>query len=237
MKHLIALLGSGEYLPVMNEVDRYLLDQTNGNDRAPLVVCLPTAAGQEGEQSWGRWNKMGEDHFRSLGAEVSALPIIDRASADDPRFESILDQADLIYFSGGNPHYLYETMNGSRAWGAIQRAFDRGAIYAGCSAGAMILAKEIPDFRFAGLTASPAFGSIPATIVFPHFDRWRAWRGAMTGVLQMRLNDHEFALGIDEDTAVILQPDQDWLVMGRQSAHVITRKEVTSFRAGESIKL
>src|ERR1700690_4115786 len=137
MKGLIALVGAGEYLPVMDEVDRYLLDSVKKEGRAPQVVCLPTAAGQEGDESVGRWLRMGEEHFKALGAEVHALPIIDRASADDTQFEPIILSADLIYFSGGNPLYLYETMNGSRAWAAAQKAWMRGAVYAGGSAGAV----------------------------------------------------------------------------------------------------
>src|SRR5258708_38250732 len=106
MNGLIALVGAGEYLPVMNDVDRYLLDSVQVNGRAPRVVCLPTAAGPEGDDVIQRWSGMGMKHFQNLGADVQALRIIDRASADDPQFESALVSADLIYFSGGNPLYL-----------------------------------------------------------------------------------------------------------------------------------
>ena len=116
MKGLIALLGSGEYLPVMNDVDRHLLAAVASDGRTPQVVCIPTAAGEEGDDSVGRWLRMGQEHFEALGAQVHPLPIIDSASANDPQYEGIVEGADLIYFSGGNPLYLYETMKGSRAW-------------------------------------------------------------------------------------------------------------------------
>ena len=35
MNGLIALVGAGEYLPVMNEVDRHLLASVNTNGRDP----------------------------------------------------------------------------------------------------------------------------------------------------------------------------------------------------------
>src|SRR5574338_845838 len=103
MNGLIALLGSGEYLSVMDDVDRHLLDSLGLNGRKARVVCLATAAGREGDGSIGRWSRMGVEHFEALGAEPKALRIIDRASADDPQFEADLEQADLIYFSGGDP--------------------------------------------------------------------------------------------------------------------------------------
>ncbi|HLE92431.1 MAG TPA: Type 1 glutamine amidotransferase-like domain-containing protein, partial [Anaerolineales bacterium] len=163
MNGLIALVGSGEYLAVMDNVDRHLLDSLNLNGRKPRVVCLPTAAGREGHASINRWSSMGIEHFQKLGAEVSALRIIDRASADDVQWESLLEEADLVYFSGGDPGYLHQTLNGSRAWRAARRAWERGAVYAGCSAGAMILAKRMPSFRLAGTQAG--FGLLPAMFI------------------------------------------------------------------------
>ena len=41
MNGLIALVGSGEYLPVMNDIDRTLLASVSANGRIPRVVCLP----------------------------------------------------------------------------------------------------------------------------------------------------------------------------------------------------
>ncbi|MCL4531073.1 MAG: Type 1 glutamine amidotransferase-like domain-containing protein, partial [Chloroflexi bacterium] len=170
MNGLIALVGAGEYLSVMDDVDRHLLASVKVDGRAPRVVCLPTAAGQEGSESVGRWSHMGKEHFGALGADVTAVPIIDKDSANDPQYEKLLESADLIYFSGGNPNYLYQTMNGSRAWAAAQKAWERGAVYAGCSAGAMILAKQMPNFRMPGSKPADGFGVIPAAFVFPHFD-------------------------------------------------------------------
>ena len=95
----------------------------------------------------------------------SAVRIIDRDSANDPQWEPLLENADLIYFSGGDPGYLYQTMKDSCAWSAAQRAWERGAIYAGCSAGAMILGKRMPSFRLAG--TQEGFGIVPATYHCP----------------------------------------------------------------------
>jgi cyanophycinase len=54
MNGIVALVGSGEYLPVMNEIDRYILEQTVSASQVPQVVCLPTAAGAEGDESVNR---------------------------------------------------------------------------------------------------------------------------------------------------------------------------------------
>ena len=236
MKGLIALVGAGEYLPVMDNVDRHLLASVHSNGRLPDVVCMPTVAGQEGDESVGRWLRMGEEHFKALGAQVHALPIIDRATADDPQFEPILESADLIYFSGGNPLYLYETMNGSRAWAAAQKAWARGAVYAGCSAGAMILAKRLPNFRRIGLGTVDGFGIMPADYVMPHFNNAGPFK-AFVNLLRRGMKDSEYMLGIDENTALVGQLGGQWQVLGESQVYLLTRKQTKKFTAGETVPL
>jgi cyanophycinase-like exopeptidase len=232
---LMALVGSGEYLPVMKEIDRHLLAHSRTDGGTPRVVCLPTAAGQEGESSYGRWMKMGETHFRALNAEVTALPIIDRAGADDPQFASVIENADLIYFSGGDPFYLHATMNGSAAWHAVEKARARGAIFAGCSAGAMIMGAYLPNFRSLGGKRSTAFGALPRCTIFPHFDRMLIWRNLTIPILQSFIAADEYVLGIDEDTALIGTPGGEWCVMGRQNVYVITHHNKQVYRAGQAV--
>jgi cyanophycinase-like exopeptidase len=237
MKGLIALLGSGEYLPVVNDIDRYLLAQTVPDGRRPKVVCFPTAAGMEGDESVGRWKRMGEEHFRALGAETTALHITNRAEADDPLLAALIEGADLIYFSGGNPAYLLETMQGSRAWAAVLAATERGAAFAGCSAGAMFVGGFLPNLRGFSLRQTGAFGLLPNSHIFPHFDRMVAWRGVTIPILQPLIPAGEYALGLDEETALVGKLGGPWQVMGRQKVYVITKTEIKTYAAGETVVL
>jgi cyanophycinase len=235
MNGLIALVGSGEYLPVMEQVDHYLLSSVNTNGHRPSVVCLPTAAGREGDESVNRWSNMGVEHFSKLGADVKALPIIDRESANLEDHAAVLENADLIYFSGGNPAYLYETMKDTRAWNAAQRAWARGAVYAGCSAGAMILGKRMPSFRL--MKTQEGFGVFPSEYIIPHFDAFPAvWR-PMVFALQKGLKDGQRMVGIDEDTALVGTLQGEWKVMGRSEVHVFTHERKTSYQAGDIVPI
>ena len=233
MNGLITLVGSGEYLPVMEDVDCYLLKSLNLNGRKPRVVCLPTAAGREGDASVNRWSSMGIHHFQKLGAEVSALRIIDRASADNAHWESALENADLIYFSGGDPGHLYQTMNGSRAWRTAQRAWERGAIYAGCSAGAMILGKRMPSFRLAGI--QDGFGLVPATFIVPHFDAIPGIWKPLVYAMQKQLKKGERMIGVDENTALIGRLGGEWTAMGQGKVHIFIREGNMTFTNGQTL--
>ena len=233
MNGLIALVGSGEYLPVMDDVDRYLL--ANLNVKTPRVLCIPTAAGQEGDESVNRWSRMGIEHFQRLGADVQALKITNKSTANDAQYESMLESADLIYFSGGNPQYLFETMHGSRAWTAMQKAWSNGAVYAGCSAGAMILSKRIPSFRLAGTLEG--FGIVPAKFIIPHFDAIPGVWKPLVFALKGQLKKGERMIGVDENTALVGQLGSEWKVMGKGQVHVFTSKEHLTYENGQSLSL
>ena len=239
MNGIIALLGSGEYLPVMDDVDRYLLANcgADAEARRPRVVCLPTAAGREGDASVTRWSKMGVEHFTRLGADVQAVPVIDAESANDLDHASVVEDADLIYFSGGDPGYLYRTMKDSLVWQAAQSAWARGATYAGCSAGAMILGREIPDFRSMGLRSISAFGIVPVAFVMPHFDAIPLFGKPLVSALRSRLKPGEIMVGVDENTAIVGKLNEEWTVMGKSKAHVFTKDEIWEYAAGKKFFL
>src|SRR3954451_16530476 len=134
----VALVGAGEFLPEMLGFDAGLLAST-GRAR-PRVAIVPTASYPDGEEVFTRWATMGVAHFAELGAEVEPVLVRDRDGADDPAAAQAIGEADLIYLSGGKPAYLLSALGGSAVGRALSEAHDRGAIVAGCSAGAMVLA-------------------------------------------------------------------------------------------------
>ncbi len=236
MNGFIALLGSGEYLETMEAVDRHLLAQTRRAVPA-TVVCVPAAAGAEGEASVERWMRMGVEHFTRLGANVQAARIVDRASADDPRWAALIEAADLIYFSGGDPLYLYQTLTGTRAWAAMETAWARGATYAGCSAGAMILGAYVPDVRSRDFGLFPAFNRIAHAFIMPHFDQLESFRPGATAAIQSRLAEDEFMLGIDEHTALVGRPGTEWEVLGASRVSLFTRHAKRVYLTGQRLVL
>lgn len=235
MNSLIALVGAGEYLETMDAVDQHLLSATSRTQAR--VVCVPAAAGEEGDASVDRWATMGVTHFRRLGALAECARIVDRASADDPHWAVMLEAADLVYFSGGDPLYLYRTMVGTRAWRAAQTAMARGAVYAGCSAGAMMLGHSVPDVRSPDLRLYSAFNLVPNALILPHFDLIESFRPGLTALLQGQLSDGQYGLGIDEHTALVGGAGTRWTVLGAGAVSVITREHLTPYRLGQTVPL
>src|SRR5262249_9698212 len=151
----LALAGSGEYLAVMDDIDRRLL-ATVGGPAAARVALLPTASGLEGEAP-ARWNELGRAHFRALGARVDGLPLLRREDASNPAILTTLRAADFFYFSGGNPSYVVECLRDTPAWDIILERHRAGAVLAGCSAGAMMLGSYVLDLRRAMAAEAPVW--------------------------------------------------------------------------------
>jgi|WetSurMetagenome_2_1015567.scaffolds.fasta_scaffold139420_2 cyanophycinase len=194
---MLALVGSGEYLPPMEPVDRLLLQRLPSPAR---VVCLPTAAGTEGAERIGYWTRLAVNHFTRLGANVRSLPVINSASANDPALAGAVAEADFVYLSGGHPQYLHQTLNGSRAWTAIQSVLERGGLLAGCSAGAMVMGETL--FGFPPRGRRSGFGLLPGAMVIPHFDEIPPWISTLLHVFSGR---GLTTVGIEANTALFLQ--------------------------------
>jgi cyanophycinase len=226
----IALVGSGEFLPVMEPVDAALLA-----GRPPRAVFLPTAAAPEGNDSVDHWLGLGTSHYHRLGVEPVPLAVLDRDDADNPALAAEIAGAGLVYLSGGNPGYLADTLRGTAVLQAILAAWRAGAALAGCSAGACALTALADDTR-TGATR-PGLGVVPDLVVLPHFDRIERWSAGIVGRRAGELTDRQVLVGIDEETALV-SGEAGWRVQGRQRVWTIAPDgAATPHAAGATIDL
>jgi len=215
----LALVGSGEYLPVMQEIEAWLLQ-----DRPARYVQLATAAAPEGDRVLDRWHELGARSAERLGVEQVVVDVRTREDAEDTAHAEAISGAGLIYLSGGNPGHLARTMSGTRVWSAIVAEWRAGASLAGCSAGAMVLGGYVPDFRHPKRGGTNGLGVIPDLRVLPHFDRYS--RMIPDFALRPLVTSDAVVVGIDEDTALVSEgPGEDghwdFRSRGRQSAWTI----------------
>src|SRR6266700_6002999 len=191
----LALVGAGEFLPPIAPVDAMLLERVDGT---PHVVVLPTASAPDGPGVPEHWAKLGIDHFSQLGASAEAVMLLERGDADDDSIVARVAAANFVYFSGGKPRYLLETLQGTAAWQAMVNVLAAGGVLAGCSAGAMVLGGELVDFPQLWRTI-PAFGLAPEIIIIPHFDEIPK---AMISTISLTNRKSTF-VGIDGSTALV----------------------------------
>lgn len=229
----LALVGSGEYLPVMAGVEGMLL-----RDRPARYVQIPTAAAPEGEQSLRRWLDLGAEQAARLAVEQVPVLVRDRDDADSHELAGLVEGAGLVYLSGGSPAYLAQTLRGTRVWQAVVTAWRSGAALAGCSAGAMALTSWVPSIRALGREPDPGLGILPGLRVLPHFDKILDWVPDLLDHALLRAGAGTTVIGIDEETAIVdmTGSGHTWQVHGRQQAWVLADSARQGWPAGSSLR-
>ncbi len=223
--------------PDDRDVDGHAVDVGKATIR---IVILPTAAGRgaperaaaSGVRAFQRRADVG-----GLRTSIEVACVVDAASAADPDLASRLAAADLIHLPGGDPDLIPLTLDGSAALGAIHAAWDRGAVVAGASAGAMALA----EWTWTPLGGMRGLGLVRGLAVVPHYDdvRRTTWQAGLD-----RLAPDELGyLGLDERTGVIAATngaaDQVWRVSGAGSAYWFARGAAMPVvaRPGQTLRL
>lgn len=197
----LALVGGGEW----TEGCSFDAELWETSGRAEVVV-LPTAAAYEhpsrAVETATRW-------FSAFGATVRGVMILNRRDAMDEGAVAVLQAARFVYLSGGSPMHLRSVLKETPAWSALVDAWQRGAVVAGSSAGAMVLCDPMVDPRGGALTLG--LGLIDRLAVLPHYDTWSEEKAHRTVELA---TGHLRIAAVDERTALIRDPGGVWRSAG-----------------------
>ena len=225
MAGMIALVGGDEFRRHCVDMDRDLLAAT-GKEPAKVVV-LPTAAVNGPVKA----AHDGVTHFSGLGGQGQPLMILDREQANDPAMIQRLEGADIIYFTGGNPNHLLETLQDSQLLTAILAAVEQDAILAGSSAGAMVMGSVMrrprADEWVTGLSIAEGI------CVLPHHERSKPEEVASQ--IQEHLSDTLTVFGIDAQTGCLGAPG-NWRVIGSGKVTVYRQTGWQIYQPGETIE-
>jgi cyanophycinase len=165
------------------------------------------------------------DAFRRLG--VAAVRVVEartHAAADDEPAVAALRDATGIFMTGGDQARLAEVICGTRVEACLRERNAAGAVVAGTSAGAAIMAASMVASGPGGATpfkymsdTEQGLGLLPNLIVDMHFaERDRTGRLLAMYAAHPELN----GIGIDEDTAAVIDADMRMSVVGSGAVHV-----------------
>ncbi len=213
----LALVGSGEYSPQMQEFESELLHLAISRDKKNTFVQIPTASSHEGSASRDKWQRLGREQAERIGSQWVYLPIHEREDAFNQEFVDAIASAGLIYFSGGDPHRIADVFKGSPAWEAIVTAWKSGSSLAGCSAGAMAFGGTIMGIRRSH--HSVGLGIVPGIEVIPHYDKMLGWLPERVTAFVLRPDATTALIGIDENTALVYT--DKWQSYGRGKIHIL----------------
>ena len=198
------------------------------------VTVVPTASSLR--ETGERYIKV----FNDLGVRrVTVLPFENRADTLREDWLRDLEDSDGVFLTGGNQLKLSTTIGGSPVADMLRDGNARGQHVAGTSAGAAFLSEHMIAFGSEGATPradigtlAPGLGLTRSAIIDQHF-RERDRLGRLLTALAY--NPRPIGIGLDEDTAAFIDPDDRLEVMGSGAITVVDPSEV-DFSSMDSAK-
>ena len=177
--------------------------------------------------------------FTGFGAEeVTVLAIQNREEAANTRFCDCLKNSTGIFFTGGDQLRITGILGGSVLGGELIKSCQQGTVIAGTSAGASVMSETMLVGGLDDATPSkeiirmaPGLGLIKDVVVDQHF----AQRGRIGRLLAVVAhNPYILGIGIDEDTAIIIDGTEEFEVVGSGTVTVLDGRQVTHSNVSES---
>ncbi len=217
------------------ENDRHILERfvkVSGGSDADIVV-IPTASRMA--ETGPRYERL----FTEIGAaRVSSMDFDTRRDCHEPGRLQRLEEASGIFFTGGNQLRLTTLLGGTPVAKLIRIRNAHGVAVGGTSAGASILSEHMIAFGDEGssiisgsVRLAPGLGLTNRFIIDQHF-RQRDRLGRLLTALAY--NPFAIGIGLDEDTAAFIGPDETVEIEGSGGVTIVDASEV-SFSSMDSV--
>jgi len=236
--YIIPIGGAEEKLDNPEILDRFV-DICGG--KSARIGIIPTAS--ELEDTGRNYEKL----FRKLGIKhAKVLPFETRDDCEHSEYLDYIEKSDGVFLTGGNQLRLSTTLGGTAVAQMIRRRNAAGMHVAGTSAGAAF----VPEHMIAGgyegstpspdlVTMAPGLGLTNKFIIDQHF-RQRDRLGRLLTALAY--NPFAVGIGLDEDTAAFISPEEQLEVVGSGGITVIDPTDLSyssmdQARRGEPVSL
>src|SRR5712664_1611009 len=217
------------------ENDRHILERfirVSGGANANIVV-IPTASRMH--ETGPRYEKL----FKDMGAEqVTVMDFDTRRDCHEAGRLRRIEEASGIFFTGGNQLRLTTLLGGTPVAKLIRVRNALGVTVGGTSAGASILSEHMIAFGDEGsavisgsVRLAPGLGLTNRFIIDQHF-RQRDRLGRLLTALAY--NPFAVGIGLDEDTAAFIGPDETVEVVGTGGVTIVDGAEVRFSSMGEA---
>ncbi len=229
--HLV-IIGGGKRGPQIMQT--YV--QLAGGDHAKVVV-FPMASELA--------KSVGPDQAASLqqaGAHAVFSLNISHAQAESDSVLELLEGVTGVFFSGGDQSRLTAALLDTKVGKKLHELYQNGAVIGGTSAGAAVMSKMMitgkekltrdtanayTSIKRNNIETVEGFGFIDNAIVDQHFIKRKRHNRLISLILE---NPSLIGIGIDEATAIVVNPDDSFEVVGEGTVMVFDATQSKSIR-------
>jgi cyanophycinase len=193
-------------------------------------IRILSAASEEPASSWATYERA----FGELGvSDCLPIDIPDREAADSSAVTDRVLEADGIFISGGDQQRLMDLIWETQTFKALHVAFHlRGCCIGGTSAGAAVMSRHmlasgeatrLPEKGIANVDIG--LGFVARAIIDQHFSE----RGRLARLLSVLAQRPQMlGVGIDEDTALVIERDAAIEVIGRGAVTIVDGRAMST---------
>lgn len=176
--------------------------------------------------------------FTELGVKnISVLDVENRCIANESSSIATLEKAGLVFFTGGDQLKITSLIGGTPLFKGMVKRYEEGCVFVGTSAGASVMSETMiisgPDEespRKCTLKMAPGLGLIKGVIIDQHFaQRGRIGR-LLAGIAE---NPESLGIGIDEDTAIIVNNKGEIKVIGNGAVYILDGSNISHSNVSE----
>ena len=217
------------------EGDKEILKKVcNSINKDNDIILVATIATEYPKEAFRKYKKI----FENLGVKnIKGLNIEEREDSLNENNIKLIEEAALIFFTGGDQLRITSLVGGTSIYDALKRASQNGCIIVGTSAGASVMSdtmivngedEESP--RKFTLKMAPGLGFLEGVMIDQHFaQRGRIGR-LLTGIAQ---NPEVLGVGIDEDTALLVRDNGDAQIIGSGAVYFLDARNITYSNVSE----
>ena len=227
----LLIIGGAEDKSGERKILKRFIQESGGRESRITVL---TAATEYPRQVGVEYHAL----FLELGAqEVQVLDVSDRTQANTQGTSKQFEKSTGVFFTGGDQLRITGLLGGTLLGRMLQQLYEQGIIIAGTSAGASVMSDTMIVGGEAGtpkkntLTMAPGLGLLRSVVIDQHF----AQRGRIGRLLSaISQNPYVLGVGIDEDTAILVQADAQFSVVGSNTVTVVDASPSTTSNVSET---
>jgi cyanophycinase len=236
----VLAIGGAEDREKDSEILREFVRLAGGEDSEILIMTVAT---NEVSETMKEYRKV----FRRLGVRsVKAFDVSLREDTRSKRGLKLIESSTGIFFTGGDQLDITSLLGGTDMLERIEGRHCQGCIVAGTSAGAammstsmLISGKPEDSPRFGNVEIGPGLDFIRGTIIDTHFSQRGRCGRLMTAVAHY---PQDIGIGIDEDTAILVNNGTDFKVLGNGSVIIVdggpmTHSNLNELQHGDRLEL
>jgi cyanophycinase len=197
-------------------------------------IAVVTVASQEPK-------KMAEEYikaFHDLGvSKVEIINIRERGEAEKESNVEKINKAGAIFFTGGDQMRITSQIGDSLVFQTMQKCLKNGKTIAGTSAGAAAMPETMivsgdgdVSNSMSSMSMAPGLAFAKGLVIDSHFSERGRINRLLTAVVQ---NPKNLGLGIDENTAVVMEGEERFRVLGSGAVYVVDGKDITDSSLSE----